>query len=42
MTILPAPNYLDAYGNKTAVLKYENNAMKVRQARGLLEPAMRC
>lgn len=28
MTIFSAPNYLDVYGNKAAVLKYESNVMK--------------
>ena len=27
MTIFSAPNYLDVYNNKAAVLKYENNVM---------------
>jgi len=28
MTIFSAPNYLDVYSNKAAVLKYESNVMK--------------
>ena len=28
MTIFSAPNYLDVYANKAAVLKYESNVMK--------------
>ena len=28
MTIFSAPNYLDMYANKAAVLKYESNVMK--------------
>lgn len=31
MTIFSAPNYLDAYNNKAAVLKYENKILNIRQ-----------
>ncbi|PFH47718.1 hypothetical protein AMATHDRAFT_67055 [Amanita thiersii Skay4041] len=31
MTIFSAPNYLDVYNNKAAVLKYESNIMNIRQ-----------
>ncbi|KAG8220533.1 serine/threonine protein phosphatase 2B [Butyriboletus roseoflavus] len=31
ITIFSAPNYLDAYNNKAAVLKYENNTMNITQ-----------
>lgn len=31
MTIFSAPNYLDVYDNKAAVLKYENNVINIRQ-----------
>lgn len=31
MTIFSAPNYLDAYNNKAAILKYESNVLNIRQ-----------
>jgi len=31
ITIFSAPNYLDVYNNKAAVLKYENDIMNIRQ-----------
>lgn len=31
ITIFSAPNYLDVYNNKAAILKYENNSMNIRQ-----------
>lgn len=31
MTIFSAPNYIDMYNNKAAVLRYENNAVNIRQ-----------
>lgn len=30
MTFFSAPNYLDVYNNKAAILKYENNSMNIK------------
>lgn len=37
ITIFSAPNYLDVYNNKAAVLKYENNVMNIRSVGGSKE-----
>jgi len=31
ITLFSAPNYLDAYNNKGAIMKYENNVINIRQ-----------
>ena len=31
ITLFSAPNYLDAYNNKGAILRYEDNVMNIRQ-----------
>ncbi|KAH8926775.1 Metallo-dependent phosphatase [Atractiella rhizophila] len=31
MTVFSAPNYLDVYNNKGAIIKYENNTVNIRQ-----------
>jgi len=31
ITLFSAPNYLDAYGNKAAILRYESDVMNIRQ-----------
>jgi len=31
ITLFSAPNYLDAYNNKGAIMRYENNVMNIRQ-----------
>jgi len=38
ITIFSAPNYLDSYSNKAAVLKYEKNTMNIRQFKWLPHP----
>lgn len=38
ITIFSAPNYLDVYANKAAVLKYENNIMNIRQFNASTHP----
>jgi serine/threonine-protein phosphatase 2B catalytic subunit len=39
MTIFSAPNYLDVYANKAAVLKYESNVMKSVNTSGSYGPS---
>ena len=31
MTLFSAPNYLDVYSNKAAILKYESNVLNIQQ-----------
>ena len=38
MTVFSAPNYLDVYNNKGAVLKYENNVLNITQFNHSLHP----
>ncbi|KAI0978079.1 hypothetical protein GJ496_004819 [Pomphorhynchus laevis] len=38
ITIFSAPNYLDVYNNKAAVLKYENNVINIKQFNAVSHP----
>lgn len=38
MTIFSAPNYLDAYNNKAAILKFQDNAMDLKQFTCVFHP----
>lgn len=38
ITIFSAPNYLDVYNNKAAILKYENNVINIKQFNAVVHP----
>ena len=38
MTLFSAPNYLDVYNNKVAMVKYEGNMFSIRQFNSMPHP----